>query len=152
MIRLRSLCAALLLLLSTFATATATGSGSEAPAEGGRRIALVLGNSAYRNVPALPNPVVDAKAVAAKLEELNLEVISGYDLTKLETQETIAHFAKVVRGADIPLFYYAGHGMQVDGNNYLLPVDAALEDETSLDFEAVQINFILRQMSRETGL
>ena len=139
-------------MLSTFTTATATGSGSEAPAEQGRRIALVLGNSAYQHVPALPNPVVDAKAIAAKLEDLNFEVISGYDLTKLETQETIAHFAKAVRGADIALFYYAGHGMQVDGNNYLLPVDAALEDETSLDFETVQINFILRQMSRETGL
>jgi uncharacterized caspase-like protein len=152
MIGIRGFSAALLLLLSTFVTATAAGSGSAEPGEPGRRIALVLGNAAYQKVPALPNPVVDAKAIAAKLEELHFEVISGYDLTKLQTQETIARFAKAVRGADVALFFYAGHGMQVDGNNYLLPVDAALEDETSLDFETVQINFILRQMSRETGL
>jgi uncharacterized caspase-like protein len=152
MTRIQAACAALLLLLSTLVTAMAAGGDSAAPAKAERRIALVLGNSAYQNVPALPNPVVDAKAIAAELEKLNFEVISGYDLTKLETQETIARFAKDVRGADIALFYYAGHGMQVDGNNYLLPVDASLEDETSLDFETVQINFILRQMSRETGL
>ena len=57
-----------------------------------------------------------------------------------------------MRGADIALFFYAGHGLQVSGSNYLLPVDAVLEDETSLDFEAVPIDFILRQMSRETAL
>ena len=57
-----------------------------------------------------------------------------------------------MRGADIALFFYAGHGLQVSGKNYLLPVDAALEDETSLDFEAVQVDFILRQMSRETSI
>lgn len=125
---------------------------ASAAAGDGRRVALVLGNAAYRNVPALANPVVDAKAIADELAKLNFEVVSGYDLTKLQTQETIAHFAKQVRGAEIALFFYAGHGMQVDGNNYLLPVDAALEDETSLDFETVQINFILRQMSRETQL
>ena len=117
-----------------------------------RRVALVLGNAAYQNVPPLGNPVRDATAISAELETLGFEVISGYDLTKMQTQETIARFAKTVRGADIALFFYAGHGMQVAGNNYLLPVDAALEDETSLDFEAVQMNFILKQMSRETGI
>src|SRR4029453_1663940 len=71
-------------------------------------------------------------------------------MTKMQTQTTIAQFAKQVRGADIALFFYAGHGMQVAGSNYLLPVDASLDDETSLDFETVQVNFILRQMSRET--
>ncbi|RUZ27430.1 peptidase c14 caspase catalytic subunit p20, partial [Mesorhizobium sp. M7A.F.Ca.CA.001.15.1.1] len=64
----------------------------------------------------------------------------------------IAQFAKQVRGADIALFFYAGHGLQVSGSNYLLPVDAALEDETSLDFEAVPVDFVLRQMSRETSI
>ncbi|TKB22011.1 MAG: peptidase c14 caspase catalytic subunit p20, partial [Mesorhizobium sp.] len=100
-----------------------------------RRVALVLGNSQYQHAPALTNPVRDAQAVADRLEKLDFEVVSGFDLTKLQTQTTIAQFAKQVRGADIALFFYAGHGLQVSGSNYLLPVDAALEDETSLDFE-----------------
>jgi uncharacterized caspase-like protein len=151
MIHIRSLALAFLLLLLPAAVAAADNEAAPtSTAE--RRIALVLGNSAYRNVPQLGNPVNDAKAIQAELEKLGFEVVSGFDLTKLETQETIARFAKTVRGADIALFFYAGHGMQVSGSNYLLPVDAALEDETSLDFEAVQVNFILRQMSRETGV
>ena len=117
-----------------------------------RRVALVLGNSQYQHAPPLTNPVRDAEAVADRLKNLNFEVVSGFDLTKLQTQATIAQFAKQVRGADVALFFYAGHGMQVSGSNYLLPVDAALEDETSLDFEAVSVDFVLRQMSRETSI
>jgi uncharacterized caspase-like protein len=146
MIDLRRLFLAVLLMISSVATAAAAAGDAAST----RRVALVLGNGAYQHVPPLANPVGDAKAITAELEKLKFEVISGYDLTKLQTQETIARFAKTVRGADIALFFYAGHGMQVAGSNYLLPVDAALEDETSLDFETVQINFILRQMSRET--
>ena len=117
-----------------------------------RRVALVLGNSQYQHAPPLTNPVRDAEAVAGRLKTLGFDVVSGFDLTKLQTQATIAQFAKQVRGADIALFFYAGHGLQVSGRNYLLPVDAALEDETSLDFEAVSVDFILRQMSRETSV
>lgn len=117
-----------------------------------RRIALVLGTSHYQNAPALPNPVNDAQAMSDRLKGLGFEIVSGLDLTKAQTQEKIAQFAKQVRGADVALFFYAGHGLQVSGRNYLLPVDAALEDETSLDFEAVQVDFILRQMSRETSI
>lgn len=117
-----------------------------------RRVALVLGNSRYQHALALINPVRDAQAMAERLKNLDFEVVSGFDMTKLQTQTTIAQFAKQVRGADIALFFYAGHGLQVSGSNYLLPVDAALEDETSLDFEAVPVDFILRQMSRETSI
>ncbi|TPK60775.1 MULTISPECIES: caspase domain-containing protein [unclassified Mesorhizobium] len=121
-------------------------------ADAERRTALVLGNSQYLHAPALANPVRDAKAIAESLKNLGFEVVSGFDLTKLQTQTTIAQFAKQVRGADIALFFYAGHGLQVSGSNYLLPIDAALEDETSLDFEAVPVDFVLRQMSRETSI
>ena len=117
-----------------------------------RRVALVLGNSQYQHAAALPNPVRDAQAMAERLQALGFEVVSGFDLTKQQTQTTVARFAKQVRGADVALFFYAGHGLQVSGKNYLLPVDAALEDETSLDFEAVSIDFVLRQMSRETSI
>ncbi|MES0100464.1 caspase domain-containing protein [Mesorhizobium sp. M0019] len=133
-----------LVMLSLLLTLTA--------ANAERRVALVLGNSQYQHAPALTNPVHDAQAVAERLKSLDFEVVSGFDLTKLQTQTTIAQFAKQVRGADIALFFYAGHGLQVSGSNYLLPVDAALEDETSLDFEAVPVDFVLRQMSRETSI
>lgn len=149
----RSLAVAALLAMAALVLlfAAARAENAAAPAVQ-RRVALVLGNAAYKNVPALGNPVNDAKAMEQELKKLGFEVISGFDLTKAETQDTIARFAKTVRGADIALFFYAGHGMQAAGSNYLLPVDAVLEDETSLDFETVQVNFILRQMSRETGV
>lgn len=115
-----------------------------------RRVAMVLGNAGYENLPRLQNPVNDARALAGRLTELGFEVVSGYDLGKAETQATLARFAKMVRGADMALFFYAGHGLQVSNRNYLLPVDAVLEDETSLDFEAVPLDFVLRQLSRET--
>lgn len=117
-----------------------------------RRVALVLGNSQYQHAAPLANPARDAQAMAERLKNLGFEVVSGFDLTKQQTQTTVAQFAKQVRGADVALFFYAGHGLQVSGKNYLLPVDAALEDETSLDFEAVSVDFILRQMSRETSI
>ncbi|RUU93761.1 peptidase c14 caspase catalytic subunit p20 [Mesorhizobium sp. M7A.F.Ca.MR.176.00.0.0] len=117
-----------------------------------RRIALVLGNSQYQHAAPLANPVRDAQAMAERLKKLDFEVFSGFDLPKLQTQATIAQFAKQGRGADIALFFYAGHGLQVSGKNYLLPVDATLEDETSLDFEAVSVDLILHQMSRETSI
>ncbi|WP_292081793.1 caspase domain-containing protein [Mesorhizobium sp.] len=117
-----------------------------------RRVALVLGNSQYQHAAPLANPARDGQAMADRLKDLGFEVVSGFDLTKQQTQATVAQFAKQVRGADIALFFYAGHGLQVAGKNYLLPVDAALEDETSLDFEAVSVDFILRQMSRETSI
>lgn len=115
-----------------------------------RRVALVLGNSDYAVLPHLTNAASDGESIAKRLTSMGFEVIDGFDLTKAETQETMARFAKVVRGADLALFFYAGHGLQVSGRNYLLPVDALLEDETSLDFEAVPLDFVLRQLSRET--
>jgi uncharacterized caspase-like protein len=117
-----------------------------------RRVALVLGNAQYQHAAPLANPVRDARAMAERFKKLDFEVVSGFDQTKPQTQATIAQFAKQVRGADIALFFYAGHGLQVSGENYLLPVDAALEEETSLDVGAVSVDFILRQMSRETSI
>ena len=103
---LRGVAIAVLMALAMLTVASAAGSSDDTAASG-RRVALVLGNAAYQNVPALANPVIDAKAIAEELEKLNFEVVSGYDLTKLETQETISRFAKQVRGAEIALFFYA---------------------------------------------
>lgn len=131
-----------------WAFALILGALGEAAAE--RRVALVLGNSDYASLPALKNARGDGEAVAEKLTSLGFEVVSGFDQSKGETQATMAHFARVVRGADVALLFYAGHGIQVSGRNYLLPVDAVLEDETSLDFETISLDFLLRQLSRET--
>ncbi|MEZ5828560.1 MAG: caspase family protein [Hyphomicrobiales bacterium] len=75
--------------------------------------------------------------MAATLRSLGFEVIDGTDLTKREMMSRIRTFADKVRGADVGLFFYAGHGLQVDGRNYLAPVDASLKSDVDLDFEAV---------------
>lgn len=121
-----------------------------ATASQAKRVALVIGNGAYQHAVPLRNPVADGQAIEQKLTALGFEVISGYDLTKTTMRETLARFAKAARDSEVSLFFYAGHGMQADGKNYLLPVDAHLEDELSLDFETVDVNFILRQMERSS--
>jgi uncharacterized caspase-like protein len=118
----------------------------------GKRVALVIGNSAYRNVMPLPNPERDGRAVAAKLKELGFIVVEGYDLDQASFTTKIRDFSMAVRNADIGLVYYAGHGMQVNGRNYLVPVDAAFADASSLDFEAVPMDLVMRQMQGDVGV
>ncbi len=113
------------------------------------RVALVIGNSAYRFTPHLPNPTNDADGVAAALQRLGFEVSKGIDLDRAETELIIREFARKLPGADVALFFYAGHGMQVARENYLIPVDARLTDETDLHFEATDLNLVLGLMERE---
>jgi len=117
-----------------------------------RRVALVIGNAAYKHAPALANPANDARAVAAALQRLNFEVTSGFDLGNADLRKTIREFAGKLGGADVALFFYAGHGLQVSGENFLIPVDAAIEIEADLDFHAVRMDLISRQMDRETKI
>lgn len=114
-----------------------------------KRVALVIGNSAYEHTTALKNPKNDAKDVAAALRRLGFDVIEGTDLEHADMRAKVREFSLKVEGADVALFYYAGHGVQVHGNNYLAPVNARLSKESDLDFETVSLNFILRQMERE---
>ncbi len=116
-----------------------------APAEG-RRVALVVGNSAYAHTTPLANPANDARDMAAALREVGFQVIDGFDLDKRGLDLKVRDFARALAGADTALFFYAGHGLQVSGQNYLVPVDARLESERDLDFEAVKVDFLLRQM------
>jgi hypothetical protein len=113
------------------------------------RVALVIGNSAYKHVPVLVNPKNDANAIASALGRLGFEVIEGTDLTRLQFEAKIREFARAIRGAEIALFYYAGHGLQVNGINYLVPIDTQLLDEADLEFEALRLQTILSQMERE---
>jgi uncharacterized caspase-like protein len=106
----------------------------------GKRVALVIGNSAYENANPLPNPTRDAKAIAIALKGLGFEVIEGQDLNLANMQGKLKDFAQKAANADVALFYYAGHGMQVGDKNYLIPTDAALKEATAVDFELIDVN------------
>jgi uncharacterized protein YraI len=112
-----------------------------------RRVALVMGNSNYRNTAHLPNPRNDADAMATKLRSLGFEVINGLDGTKVDMEAAVREFVKILPDSDVALFFYAGHAMQVNGKNFLIPVDAKLEDSTAIDFETIDLGVILDFMN-----
>ena len=118
------------------------------PAIAEKRVALVIGNAAYQNATPLRNPVNDANALSASLERLGFQVLLGTDLDLAGMRSLVRDFGVAARDADTGLFFYAGHGLQVAGRNYLLPVDASLETETDLDFSAVDSTLIQRQLER----
>jgi hypothetical protein len=116
------------------------------PATAQRRVALVIGNSAYLNATALGNPANDAGDVGSALKGAGFEIILGLDLDKKAFDAKVREFSRLLPQAETALLFYAGHGLQVSGRNYLVPIDARLESERDLDFETVSLNFILRQM------
>ncbi|WP_170755864.1 caspase family protein [Ruegeria lacuscaerulensis] len=121
-----------------------------APAMAEPRIALVIGNSAYASVSPLDNPVNDATLISAKLKGLGFDVRNLTDSTQIEMKRAIAQFGRDLRqgGEDaVGLFYYAGHGVQSFGSNYLLPVDISLSDPADLDLMAVEARSVLHQMA-----
>jgi hypothetical protein len=97
-----------------------------------RRVALVIGNGAYRNAPKLPNPPNDAQDVAAALKRTGFDVVLAVDADKAGMDDAEIRFARAAREADVAIFYYSGHAMQMNGVNYLMPVDAKLSDEADL--------------------
>lgn len=110
------------------------------------RAALVIGNSAYRNTPRLDNPINDARDIAAALKGLGFDVIEANDLDKAGMDQAIRKFADTLSSAKVGLFYYAGHGLQVAGQNYLVPIDAELSTASALDFEMVRLDLVHRTM------
>ena len=123
--------------------------GSLAPAHAAKRVALVIGNSAYQHTAKLANPEYDARDIAAALARLGFDVIMGLDLDYSGMRDHARRFSEKLSGANLGLFYYAGHGLQVGGRNYLVPVDARLKSERDLDFDTMRLQMILRQMERE---
>ncbi len=114
------------------------------PAFAEKRVALVLGNSAYRSVAPLANPVNDSARIAATLKDAGFDVVdSRRDLPAAETRRALRDFADKARDADIAVVYYAGHGIEVDGGNYLIPVDARLERDTDIYDEGLSLDRIL---------
>jgi hypothetical protein len=129
----------LLLSLIVFAAAMFA---SVAQAE--RRVALIIGNSAYRNASALPNTINDANAIAALFRSVGFEVVSSRnELGVLEFKRTVRDFLITAETADIAVVYYAGHGIEVNGANYLIPVDAKLARDYDVEDEAVALDRII---------
>jgi TPR repeat protein len=122
--------------------------GSQA-AHSADRVALVIGNSNYLNIAALANPKNDATDIAAALRKLGFDVVQGLDLGRVGMEDTIRTFVGKLRGAKVAAFFYAGHGLQVDGVNYLVPVDAKIDTTSDLSFAAVSLEYLLRQMDAE---
>jgi len=119
------------------------------PALAEKRVALVVGNSAYQNVTRLDNPRNDAMLMAATLGSLGFVLIGGgaqLELDKSALDNAVQNFGRQIQGADVALFYYAGHGVQVNGSNYLVPISANPTREADVDFQMVDINLVLRQM------
>jgi hypothetical protein len=119
------------------------------PAHAADRVALVIGNGAYQNAGALPNPPNDAADVAQALRAIGFDVVEGRDLDKRAMEEKIQAFSRKLDNADMALFFYAGHGMQVAGRNYLVPVDAKVERAGDLSFQTIDVTQVLAQMEAE---
>ena len=114
------------------------------PAFAGKRVALVLANSAYQHAPSLANPVNDGSVMAKTLKEAGFDVVnSRQDLSALDTRRVLREFADATRDAEIAVVYYAGHGIEVEGSNYLIPVDAKLERDTDVFDEALSLDRVL---------
>jgi hypothetical protein len=113
-----------------------------------RRLALVMGNSEYANTLALKNPVNDANLIEGTLKTLGFEVIKRINAKKAEMEQAIREFSEKLPDYNVALFYYAGHGIQVNGENYLIPIDAVLDKETDCKWEAVAVNDIVEEFEK----
>ena len=119
------------------------------PAAADNRVALVVGNAHYRFIPSLANPEGDARLMAKTLKDLGFTLIGDgaqINLDKAALDEAIRSFGTRLAGADVGLFYYAGHGLQLRGANYLVPTGANPAREADVDFELDDLSVVLRQM------
>lgn len=113
-----------------------------------RRLALVIGNADYQYSGRLKNTVNDANLVATTLKELGFDVIKKTNGTKTEMDQAILDFSRQLGQYNVALFFYAGHGIQLEGTNYLIPVDARLDDRLAAQFEAVDVGKLVSQFER----
>jgi uncharacterized caspase-like protein len=118
-----------------------------------RRIALVVGNANYTNPSlVLSNPKNDAEDVAVALRSLGFEVVQAIDANKRDMDLSMAKFARLATDSDAALFYYAGHALQYQGRNYLMPIDAEVEDEVSLRYQMTAIDDVRAALDRANGV
>jgi formylglycine-generating enzyme required for sulfatase activity len=107
-----------------------------------KRVALVIGNAAYQHTPVLINPKNDATDMSVSLKKHGFEVIEGFDLDKVAFERKLREFAEALKDSDAGVFFYSGHGLQVSGQNYLVPIDAKAEGLESLGFEMIRAAFV----------
>ncbi len=119
-----------------------------------KRVALVIGNSAYTHTTPLRNPVNDATDMAKQLKALGFDVTRAQDQTFNDMRKLLQAFTSTAAGSDIALVFYAGHGMEVDRRNFLMPVDARLKTDRDVEFEAISLDLVLRAVAdaRNLGL
>ena len=134
-----------LLILGAALLGSVTANAQSRPPTGERRVALVVGNSSYKTSP-LKNPANDAKAVAAALRRLGFEVIERQNLTREAFSLAARDFGDRLKGATVGLFYFAGHGLQVRGRNFLVPVDADIAREDEVPYRSLDVNEVLDKM------
>lgn len=117
-----------------------------------RRVALVIGNSQYREIPALKNPDKDAEDVSKTFRLAGFEVFVARDLTKLQFEEQFRNYLAAADGADLSVVYYSGHGFQIGGENFLIPVDASLKNAADIEVQAVKLDDVLQQLRAKSKI
>ena len=114
---------------------------------GGKRIALVIGNAAYPGVGALKNPANDANDIAARLKRMGFEVMVRTDVRQKDMLRALTEFGDRIQAGSEVLFFYAGHGMQVRGRNFLIPIDAEIRTESAVSSEAIDVEQLLDKLA-----
>jgi hypothetical protein len=135
--------------LSSFIAALIGLAAAAAPALADKRVALVIGNAAYRSITPLQNPGNDAADVAAALRRLDFDAVAATDLDRSGMNDALDRFSRLADGADIAVVYYSGHGMQFGGTNYLLPVDARLDSAADVNrFRLMPLDDVMEALRR----
>lgn len=117
-----------------------------------RRVAFVIGNSDYREISALKNPAKDVVDVSDTFRQAGFEVFVASNLTKLQFEDQFRNYLAAVDGADIAVVYYSGHGFQIGGENFLIPVDASLKQPADVEVQAIKLNDVLQQMRSKSKI
>lgn len=117
-----------------------------------RRVALVMGNSAYEHVSRLSNPANDADDLGNALERLGFEVTSAVDMEYREMRLALRDFSEKAADADVALIYFAGHGIEIDKTNYLIPINAELKSDRDIDFEAIRLDTVIGSLAETRGV
>jgi len=126
---------------------------ADAPLQSERRVALVIGNANYkRSGISLSNPRNDAQDIAAVLTAIGFEVVTAIDTSKRDMDFALQRFARLAINADAALFFYAGHAMQFQGRNFLMPIDAELEDEISVRYQMVGLEEVRAALDQANGV
>jgi uncharacterized caspase-like protein len=135
--------------LAPIAVGFAASVSEAAVSPGDKRVALVIGNGAYQSAIRLDNAVFDAKAVAESFRKLGFQVVDGYDLDIDQMRSKVSEFSAALSDSKSAVIYYAGHGIAVDDENYLIPTDIVLKSPTDLDLNAISVSLLLKQMKRD---